>query len=867
MANFFDTLRSGGTVRGPLVVSPRTNLEVPLILQAIATSLTTDYALQIKNFAGTSVFSVTYAGDISFAGSGTITIDQTVTGNLVVNGNTTLGNAIGDTLSVVATTTFSNPVTINSTLTTSGVSSFANVLRFTANTTLNMANYEIGRNAGGNLQYMVPLTSQHVFSNEGNATLTIGSTQVAINSALTIGGKLTANGGSTLMGQTAFANGTAALPSITFASDLDTGLYRSAANVIGITSGGVAQFTITGDANSVATFNNATNGETSTAFKFTKTNTTANAYNVLVGFANAAGSNHSSIHAVSGAWTIGGAGTASDTMVFGSGILGGILQFGGNSGQSIGAQFKFLTGVTYTINDLSSPIPKGYKFTDGAHTALAVSTEFTSFNVSNSSTITFTTGAIATQRSVRFQQPTFASVGGVAMTITDGVNVSFSGAPSAGSGVTITKPTAVWVTGVTSQTTSAAMELSNLKSGLLTATLLNTTQVTSACGIANARFLATTIIQSGGAVTVDTVANVYIDGALSAGALVTFTNNYSLFVDAGPIRFDENVQWGAGVAVTAGNYSIGRDADATNQLHFNVPTGAGYEWSVNDTATALLNATNFQPATNDGNALGVSGTAWADLFLASGGEINWAASDVTLTHAAGALTLATAAQAGGANTFTITSGAHTAVTATKQDLVVTAHTLTITGGYTSQTFNAFNQPTISAASGLTITNSSTVSITAPTVAGSALITGTNALTLGSPVTGVSIANIASSTYSHLNANATTVTLTGTTQITSACAAAAGRFEIITIAQSGGAVTVDAAATVYIAGAVAVGASVTLTKSYSLWIDAGLPRIDSVTANNTVATVMSNVGPVGANTGIQEWLTIDINGTTRYIPCW
>ena len=315
------------------------------------------------------------------------------------------------------------------------------------------------------------------------------------------------------------------------------------------------------------------------------------------------------------------------------------------------------------------------------------------------------------------------------------------------------------------------------------------------------------------------------------------------------------------------NYSIGRDADATNQLHFNVPTGAGYEWSVNDTATVLLNATNFQPAIDDGNALGVSGTAWADLFLASGGVINWAASDVTLTHAAGALTLATAAQAGGANTFTITSGAHTAVTTTKQDLVVTAHTLTITGGYTSQTFNAFNQPTISAASGLTITNSSTVSITAPTVAGSALITGTNALTLGSPVTGVSIANIASSTYSHLNANATTVTLTGTTQITSACAAAAGRFEIITIAQSGGAVTVDAAATVYIAGAVAVGASVTLTKSYSLWIDAGLPRIDSVTANNTVATVMSNVGPTGAKTAIQEWLTIDINGTTRYIPCW
>lgn len=36
---------------------------------------------------------------------------------------------------------------------------------------------------------------------------------------------------------------------------------------------------------------------------------------------------------------------------------------------------------------------------------------------------------------------------------------------------------------------------------------------------------------------------------------------------------------------------------------------------------ASLNATNFSPGANDGNALGVSGTAWADLFLATGGLI------------------------------------------------------------------------------------------------------------------------------------------------------------------------------------------------------------------------------------------------------
>lgn len=48
---------------------------------------------------------------------------------------------------------------------------------------------------------------------------------------------------------------------------------------------------------------------------------------------------------------------------------------------------------------------------------------------------------------------------------------------------------------------------------------------------------------------------------------------------------------------------------------------------------------------------------------------------------------------------------------------------------------------------------------------------------------------------------------------------------------------------------------------------GLPRIDSTTANGTVATAMSSLGPTGSHTTIQEWLTIDINGTTRYIPCF
>jgi microcystin-dependent protein len=44
------------------------------------------------------------------------------------------------------------------------------------------------------------------------------------------------------------------------------------------------------------------------------------------------------------------------------------------------------------------------------------------------------------------------------------------------------------------------------------------------------------------------------------------------------------------------------------------------------------------PSANDSAGLGQSGTAWSDLFLASGGVINWNAADVTITHSSNTLT-------------------------------------------------------------------------------------------------------------------------------------------------------------------------------------------------------------------------------------
>lgn len=56
-----------------------------------------------------------------------------------------------------------------------------------------------------------------------------------------------------------------------------------------------------------------------------------------------------------------------------------------------------------------------------------------------------------------------------------------------------------------------------------------------------------------------------------------------------------------------------------------------------------LGITSLRPITNDTHALGSASVSWSDLFLASGGVINWNGGNVTLTHSSSALAVASAA--------------------------------------------------------------------------------------------------------------------------------------------------------------------------------------------------------------------------------
>ena len=695
MANFQDSWRSGGTGRGPFILIPRTTGEIPLILRGIAGQ--TANLLEVQNSALTVVFSIDNSGNLSFAGSGTITIDTTVTGNLTVNGNATLGNAASDTLTVIATSTFSNPVTFSSTATFNGA---------------------VTANAG--------LTS--------NTLAVTGSATVGTN--LVVGGTtstqaLSVTGSTSFGSATRFADGTAAAPSITFTADTDTGFYRSAGNTLGFTVNGVSLATWTTGLLSI----NAGDISWSAGVAVTATRYSvsrdADAPNQLHFNVPTGGKFEWSTNDVAGLifnnsasdklQIIGGnllldntfglrekdsGGVIRSILSFTSGnnlqlsneastgsvqIINandsGIIQFRTGAGQNIVGSISATGDYTLTQTVSITGSPTFLAFTGAAHTTLTAATEAIDINFALGRTVQFSTGNLGVQRAINIAAPTYAFVG--ASTITQAVTLAIVSPPLAGTNATITEAvglffgdnasaadissniqmTRVGISNSTGTVTTRAgihflakgstlgnqtatltnwnlirLEQHTLSSTTLTRTVTNPatlfvqtpilgtntiatngpwgidvsgattianvagtitsainisdytltlssiTQITSV-GPAGMRIGQITIAQSGGAVTVDNAASLYIANAHTNGASVTLTNPYAVWSDAGTNRFDGSTIFG----------------------------------------------TTITPQANDGAALGTTALMWSDLFLASGSVINFNNGDVTITHSVNAL--------------------------------------------------------------------------------------------------------------------------------------------------------------------------------------------------------------------------------------
>jgi len=90
--------------------------------------------------------------------------------------------------------------------------------------------------------------------------------------------------------------------------------------------------------------------------------------------------------------------------------------------------------------------------------------------------------------------------------------------------------------------------------------------------------------------------------------------------------------------------------DGTNDYDARVIVSGG---TASDGAAAIgVIAASFNPVSNDGVPLGTSSLSWADLFLASGGVINFANGNATLTHSTGLITSSVPFSVGTSNAIT-----------------------------------------------------------------------------------------------------------------------------------------------------------------------------------------------------------------------
>lgn len=152
------------------------------------------------------------------------------------------------------------------------------------------------------------------------------------------------------------------------------------------------------------------------------------------------------------------------------------------------------------------------------------------------------------------------------------------------------------------------------------------------------------------------------DADVAPVASPTFTGTVTLPVgltgviraDSGVVSVDSDVTdiVAAGTSTAAGKLELATDAETvtgTDTARATTPANITAKMAAPGTIggttpgaatfTTLVVNTTANPDANDGATLGQSGTGWSDLFLASGGVINWNAGNTTLTHSAGLLTL------------------------------------------------------------------------------------------------------------------------------------------------------------------------------------------------------------------------------------
>lgn len=594
-------------------------------------------------------------------------------------------------------------------------------------------------------------------------------------------------------------------------------------------------------------------------------------------------------------------------------------------------------------NAVATGTPTLAVITGGAHTNLTLSTEVIAINFNLAQTVQWATGAIATQRAMYIQAPTYAFVG--ASTISDATTLEISSAPTAGTNATITRPWALRI-----PTGGTLLRGTNPVGGNLHIGSGTSAQQGAALYIAKGVYTTTTNVEQQNITSVGTTqtlnaagttnnssTNEFTAATITASSAKNITNVSTVQIDGAP-----NMA-GAGPAAAAnasalyiGGITFG--AGATTQT-----SAAALLYStilVNAVTVTLLGSTNVttNPAAQVylgimtlSAASALTYTAAATLYVA-GAPVGGGAGPATLTNGyaiwiAGGLIRSDATAAlvvGGANITTahvvdISRSAPTTSTEIKA-LQVGGYSITRSGNITNQRLASFGQMIIGGA--FTTTTFSTIDIEMPnrnagtvtnffgirfnggtnstingaanyanigisnggvltvgstnntatqgvtniniesiSISGSAVITHAAAINIMGVFTGGTITSIfgidyggahtqvsaAAFVHAGYNVNAHTITMTGTTQVTSTVGVAGVYVNQITITD-GSALTINGAASVYIDNAPLAAGSVTLTNTYSLWVNQGNVRI----GGGATASELRFMEPSGSGVNFTAW---------------
>jgi len=344
--------------------------------------------------------------------------------------------------------------------------------------------------------------------------------------------------------------------------------------------------------------------------------------------------------------------------------------------------------------------------------------------------------------------------------------------------------------------------------------------------------LAPTYTATTDVITMTEAATFAINAAPTGGTNVSISNPYALWVQAGIARFAGGINASGTNTLAGGTLNVMVSSNFAVNIATGTTTGAV---TIGNSAAGLITIAN-KPAI-------------AATFKITDSTNNYYAIDTRTAVTATAHTFtATASTAGSPTTFNVTGPVHTTLTIAETTDVNYALNRTVTftsGGGTIATQRAFliQAPTYQATTNaVTLTMNATLTVAAaPTSAGVLILQGGITAAIAVDTTGATIGNTAATTYQAISVAPHTITLSQTTQITAAVGASALTLGVVTINQSGGAVTVNNASTLNIVGPPVAGASVTVTRLYAMFAQAGTSRFDgSILSQGATAATSGGV---------------------------